>query len=154
MSAPAPYPGIYQASYSGGEIVYVGKTMQASYSYLGDILTQVRIVEPNSSATLHFTYDEIGPMSVTYDGAEYFYLKNAQGDVTGLVNSPIRSEENGEFYPGRPVTEEMRYDIRRVFRLLIDAGADRENRSAYSGKTIRQHYEGSPVWELCGDLFG
>ena len=77
---------------------------------------------------------------------EYFYLKNAQGDVTGLVNSPIRSEENGEFYPG--------HDIRRIFRLLIDAGADRENRSAYSGKTIRQHYEGSPVWELCGDLFG
>ena len=34
------------------------------------------------------------------------------------------------------------------------AGADRENRSACSGKTIRQHYEGSPVWELCGDLFG
>ena len=48
----------------------------------------------------------------------------------------------------------MRYDIRRIFRLLIDAGADRENRSAYSGKTNRQHYEGSPVWELCGDLFG
>ena len=132
----------------------MGKTMQASYSYLGDILTQVRIVEPNSSATLHFTYDEIGPMSVTYDGAEYFYLKNAQGDVAGLVNSPIRSEENGEFYPGCPVTEEMRYDIRRIFRLLIDAGADREDRSAYSGKTIRQHYEGSPVWELCGDLCG
>lgn len=89
-------------------------------------------------------------MSVTYDGAEYFYLKNAQGDVTGLVNSPIRSEENGEFYPGRPVTEEMRHDIRRIFWLLIDAGADRENRSAYSGKTIRQHYEGSPVWDLFG----
>lgn len=58
---------------------------------------------------------------------------------------PIRSEETGEFYPGRPVTEEMRHDIRRIFRLLIDAGADRENRSAYSGKTIRQHYEGSPM---------
>ena len=78
---------------------------------------------------------------------EYFYLKNAQGDVTGLVNSPIRSEENGEFYPGS-------HGIRCIFRLLIDAGADRENRSAYSGKTIRQHYEGSPVRELCGDLFG
>ena len=82
-----PYPGAYYIGHSDSEIVYVGKTMQASYSYLGDILTQVRIVEPNSSATLHFTYDEIGPMSVTYDGAEYFYLKNAQGDVTGLVNS-------------------------------------------------------------------
>lgn len=74
-------------------------------------------------------------------------------EKTGRLR-PIRSEENGGFYPGRPVTEEMRHDIRRIFRLLIDAGADRENRSAYSGKTIRQHYEGSPVWELCGDLFG
>lgn len=74
-------------------------------------------------------------------------------EETGRLR-PIRSEENGEFYPGRPVTEEMRHDIRRIFRLLIDAGADREDRSAYSGKTIRQHYEGSPVWELCGDLFG
>ena len=79
--------GVYHASYSGGEIVYAGETTRTSYSYLGDTLTQVRIVEPNSSATLHFTYDEIGPMSVTYDGVEYFYLKNAQGDVTGLVNN-------------------------------------------------------------------
>ena len=74
-------------------------------------------------------------------------------EETGRLR-PIRSEENGGFYPGRPVTEEMRHGIRRISRLLIDAGADRENRSAYSGKTIRQHYEGSPVWELCGDLFG
>ena len=66
---------------------------------------------------------------------------------------PVRNEETGGFYPGRPVTEEMRHDIRRIFRLLIDAGADRENRSSYSGKTIRQHYEGTPVWDLCGDLF-
>ena len=82
-----PYPGAYYIGHSDSEIVYVGKTMQASYSYLGDILTQVNISAPTGSATLHFTYDEIGPMSVTYDGAEYFYLKNAQGDVTGLVNS-------------------------------------------------------------------
>ena len=146
--------GVYHASYSGSEIVYAGETTRTSYSYLGDTLTQVNIDAPTGSTSLHFTYDELGPMSVTYDGTEYFYLKNAQGDVTGLVNSAIRSEENGEFYPGRPVTEEMRHDIRRIFRLLIDAGADREDRSAYSGKTIRQHYEGSPVWELCGDLFG
>ena len=79
--------GVYHISYSGGEIVYAGETTRTSYSYLGDTLTQVRIVEPNSSTSLHFTYDEIGPMSVTYNGAGYFYLKNAQGDVTGLVNS-------------------------------------------------------------------
>ena len=36
---------------------------------------------------LHFTYDSTGPLSVNYNGTEYFYVKNAQGDVTGLVNA-------------------------------------------------------------------
>ena len=36
---------------------------------------------------MHFTYDSLGPASVTYNGVKYFYLKNAQGDVTGLVNA-------------------------------------------------------------------
>ena len=79
--------GVYHISYSGGEAVYAGETTRTSYSYLGDTLTQVNIDAPTGSTSLHFTYDEIGPMSVTYNGAEYFYLKNAQGDVTGLVNS-------------------------------------------------------------------
>ena len=79
--------GIYHISYSGGEIVYAGETTRTSYSYLGDTLTQINISAPTGNSSLHFTYDELGPMSVTYDGAEYFYLKNAQGDVTGLVNS-------------------------------------------------------------------
>ena len=81
--------GVYHASYSGGEAVYAGETTRTSYSYLGDTLTQVNIDAPTGSTSLHFTYDELGPMSVTYDGAEYFYLKNAQGDVTGLVNSSL-----------------------------------------------------------------
>ena len=72
-----PYPSAYYIGHSGGEIVYAGETTQASYSYLGDTLTQVNIDAPTGSTSLHFTYD----------GAEYFYLKNAQGDVTGLVNS-------------------------------------------------------------------
>ena len=82
-----PCPSAYYIGHSGSEIVYAGETTQTSYSYLGDILTQVDIGAPTGSTSLHFTYDEIGPMSVTYNGAEYFYLKNAQGDVTGLVNS-------------------------------------------------------------------
>ena len=79
--------GVYHASYSGGEIVYAGETTRTSYSYFGDTLTEINISAPTGNSSLHFTYDELGPMSVTYDGAEYFYLKNAQGDVTGLVNS-------------------------------------------------------------------
>ena len=82
-----PYPGAYYIGHSGGEIVYAGETTRTSYSYLGDTLTQVNIDAPTGSTSPHFAYDELGPMSVTHDGAEYFYLKNAQGDVTGLVNS-------------------------------------------------------------------
>ena len=94
--------GVYHASYSGGEIVYAGETTRTSYSYLGDTLTQVNIDAPTGSTSLHFTYDEIGPMSVTYDGAEYFYLKNAQGDVTGLVNSStaVYSTNRLPLHPG------------------------------------------------------
>ena len=40
-----------------------------------------------SVSSFHFTYDATGPMSMTFYGTEYFYLKNAQGDVTGLVDS-------------------------------------------------------------------
>ena len=66
---------------------------------------------------------------------------------------PVKNPDTGEYYPGRPVTPEMREDLRRIFRLLIDAGADRNNVSAYSGKSIRDHYESEPVWQICGDLW-
>lgn len=66
---------------------------------------------------------------------------------------PIRNSETGGYYPGRPITPEMRHDMRRIFKLLIDAGADRNNVSAYSKKSIREHYENESVWEICGDLW-
>ena len=48
---------------------------------------------------MHFTYDSLGPASVTYNGVKYFYLKNAQGDVTGLVNaSGTMASTTGELY--------------------------------------------------------
>ena len=81
-------------SKSGSSITYgynadgkrISKTANGttySYSYLGDQLTEMTW----GSNKLHFTYDSIGPASVTYNGVKYFYLKNAQGDVTGLVNA-------------------------------------------------------------------
>ena len=54
-----------------------------NYAYLGDTLTDLSW----GSNRMHFTYDSLGPASVTYNGNRYFYLKNAQGDVTGLVNA-------------------------------------------------------------------
>ena len=81
-------------SASGSSITYgynadgkrISKTVNGTtynYSYLGDQLTEMTW----GSNKLHFTYDSLGPASVTYNGNRYFYLKNAQGDVTGLVNA-------------------------------------------------------------------
>ncbi len=81
-------------SASGSSITYgynadgkrISKTANGTtynYAYLGDQLTEMTW----GSNKLHFTYDSIGPASVTYNGNRYFYLKNAQGDVTGLVNA-------------------------------------------------------------------
>lgn len=78
-------------------------------------------------------------------------LMEAMGEASNLC--PVKNFETGEYYPGRPVTPEMREDLRRIFKLLIDAGADRNNVSAYSKKSIREHYENEPVWEICGDLW-
>ena len=54
-----------------------------NYHYLGDQLVELTW----GSNKLHFTYDSTGPLSVNYNGTEYFYVKNAQGDVTGLVTT-------------------------------------------------------------------
>ena len=54
-----------------------------NYHYLGDQLVELTW----GSNKLHFTYDSTGPLSVNCNGTEYFYVKNAQGDVTGLVST-------------------------------------------------------------------
>ena len=62
------------------------------YSYCDDTLAYILIHDDSSRDSgsyreLYFTYDAVGPLSVNYNGTEYFYLKNAQGDVTGIVNA-------------------------------------------------------------------
>ena len=54
-----------------------------NYHYLGDQLVELTW----GGNKLRFTYDSTGPLSVNCNGTEYFYVKNAQGDVTGLVNA-------------------------------------------------------------------
>ena len=54
-----------------------------NYHYLGDQLVELTW----GGNKLHFTYDSTGPLSVNCNGTEYFYVKNAQGDVTGLIST-------------------------------------------------------------------
>ena len=64
----------------------IAKTVNGTtynYHYLGDQLVELTW----GGNKLHFTYDSTGPLSVNCNGTEYFYVKNAQGDVTGLVSA-------------------------------------------------------------------
>jgi len=59
-------------------------TTTYNYVYNGSQLTCMTV----DGHTMYFSYDAAGaPMSVTYNGTEYFYTTNIQGDVTGIVNS-------------------------------------------------------------------
>ena len=59
-------------------------TTTYNYVYDGSQLTSMTV----GTDVLYFSYDTAGaPMSVNFNGTEYFYTSNIQGDVTGLVNS-------------------------------------------------------------------
>lgn len=52
-------------------------------------------------------------------------------------------------YPGLKKTPEMVEDFQRIFRLLIQSGADTENRNSYNKTTIREFYEKNvEVWSI------
>ena len=60
----------------------VGSTT-IKYYYVGSQLVEMT----QGTNTLHFTYDATGASAVTYNGTNYYYLKNAQGDILGIVNT-------------------------------------------------------------------
>ena len=54
-----------------------------NYVYNGSSLSQLTV----DGRTLRFTYDASGsPLSVTYDGTEYYYALNLQGDVVAILD--------------------------------------------------------------------
>ena len=73
----------YAYNASGQRISKTVNGTTYNYHYLGDQLVEMAW----GANRMHFTYDAVGPMSVNFNGTEYFYLKNAQGDVTGLADS-------------------------------------------------------------------
>jgi RHS repeat-associated protein len=55
-----------------------------NYIYNGSSLSQMTV----GNNTLYFAYDASGtPMSVTYNGTNYYYATNIQGDVTAILNT-------------------------------------------------------------------
>ena len=55
-----------------------------TYTYNGSQLSRMTY----GSSDMHFTYGADGsPLSVTYNGATYYYVVNLQGDVVAILNS-------------------------------------------------------------------
>jgi len=59
----------------------VGNTTY-NYVYNGSSLMQMT----DGTNTLKFIYDVSRPVGLTWNGANYYYLTNAQGDILGIVN--------------------------------------------------------------------
>lgn len=57
-----------------------------------------------------------------------YYGRNCLMEAVSEANNlcPVKNCNTGEYYPGRPITPEMCEDLRRIFKLLIDAGADKK----------------------------
>ncbi len=53
------------------------------YEYLGGNLVQME----QGSNKLRFTYDALGASGVIFNGTNYYYEKNAQGDILGIVDT-------------------------------------------------------------------
>ena len=77
------FDGVQLFTASGQRISKTVNGTTYNYHYLGDQLVEMAW----GANRMHFTYDAVGPLSVNFNGSEYFYLKNAQGDVTGLADS-------------------------------------------------------------------
>lgn len=85
-----------EASVSGGTVAaytydHEGKRasktvggVKHTYIYGGDIL----MCEKATGLEMKFSYDSVGnPVAVMYNGTEYYYVMNLQGDIIGLVNA-------------------------------------------------------------------
>ena len=53
------------------------------YYYVGDQLTEMTW----GSNKMAVIYDAIGPSALVYNGTPYYYIRNAQGDITGIVDA-------------------------------------------------------------------
>ena len=112
-------------------------------------------VHTNEEADLSFSFlkrmIELGAdvNKTDYDGRNS--LMEAVAEANKLC--PIVNPETGRLHDSLPITPEMTEDLHRIFKLLIDIGADRGNKSTYSKKTIREHYAAETIWQICGDLF-
>ena len=73
----------YEYDHEGRRIKKMVGNVEETFTYVGDILFGCERL----GRSLRFSYDSVGnPAAVMYNGVEYYYVKNLQGDIIGLVD--------------------------------------------------------------------
>ena len=73
----------YKYNQDGLRTQKINGSTTTTYYWNGDQLTH----ETSGSNTLHFWYDGDQAAMVTYNGVNYYYIYNLQGDVLGLIDA-------------------------------------------------------------------
>ena len=98
------FDGVQLFTASGKRISKTVNGTTYNYHYLGDQLVEMAW----GSNRMYFNYDDIGPASVIFNGEEYFYSRNAQGDVTGIFSEFGVQVATYTYDPwGRPTSDAM-----------------------------------------------
>ena len=76
------------ASYDGNTFSYNASGIRTKKNSITYTLDGSRILRENrSEGTLTYYYGVEGLMGFRYDGADYYYRKNLQGDIIGIINA-------------------------------------------------------------------
>lgn len=74
---------VYTYSHHGQRASKTVGSVKHTYFYSGNLL----IREKAGSLDMRFSYDSVGnPVSILYNDVEYYYVKNLQGDIIGLID--------------------------------------------------------------------
>ena len=74
----------YTYNHSGQRVSKTVGGVKHTYFYSGNLLMR----EKASGLDMRFSYNSVGnPISILYNNVEYYYVKNLQGDIIGLINA-------------------------------------------------------------------
>lgn len=74
----------YTYNHNGQRVSKTVGGVKHTYFYSGNLLMR----EKASGLDMRFSYDSLGnPVSILYNNVEYYYVKNLQGDIIGLINA-------------------------------------------------------------------
>lgn len=74
----------YTYNHNGQRVSKTVGGVKHTYFYSGNLLMR----EKASGLDMRFSYNSVGnPVSILYNNVEYYYVKNLQGDIIGLINA-------------------------------------------------------------------